>query len=48
MEKETKLDCALHFFLLIFCSSKEKEGKGRGKGKLEEKKSRYGTLPFVC
>ena len=34
-------------FLLIFGSSKEKEGKGRGKSKLEEKKSRYGTLSFV-
>ena len=47
MEKETKLACALHCFCSFFVQAKRIKGKEEETIKLEEKKSRYGTLPFV-
>ena len=47
MEKETKLACALHCFCSFLVKAKRMKGKEEEKSKLEEKKSRYETLPFV-
>ena len=47
MEKETKLACALHCFCSFLVQAKRRKGKEEEKSKLEENKTRYGTLLFV-
>ena len=47
MEKETKLSYSLHCFCSFLVQAKRRKGKEEEKSKLEEKKSRYETLPFV-
>ena len=47
MENETKLACALHCFSSFFVQAKRRNGKEEENSKLEEKKSRYETPPFV-
>ena len=47
VEKETKLACALHCFCSFFVQAKRRKRKQEEKNKLEEKKSRYETLPLL-